>query len=141
MSTKGQARSKSPVKSAVSGASAPANPMDQFLDMLSKASIARDEESDYTKSIKIPQFSDGTDWDAVVFELEVNLEKFRKYQNDLDIVDYLNGTRQYCDQKFIDKADKLIYYALVTTAKRDSFARKQIVASRHADAVPQVSEY
>ncbi len=105
--------------------------MNQFLDMISKASIARDEESDY-KSIKIPQFSDGTDRDAVVFELEVNLEKFWKYQTDLDIVDYLNGKRPYCDQKFIDKADKLIYYALVTAAKRDSFAREQIMASRHA---------
>ena len=91
MSGKSQrARSKSPVKPAVSGASTQANPMNQFLDMISKASIARDEESDY-KSIKIPQFSDGTDWDAVVFELEVNLEKFWKYQTDLDIVDYLNS--------------------------------------------------
>ncbi len=53
-------------------------------------------------------------------------------------MDYLIGTRPYCDQKLIDKADKLIYYALVTAAKRDSFARKQIMASRHADAVPQV---
>ena len=128
----GKARSKSPVKTSVSGASS-ANPMDQFLDMLSKASITKDEETDL-KSIKIPQFSDGTDWDAVVFELEVNLEKCWKHQNDLDIVDYVNGKRQYCDQKFIDKADKLIYYALVTAAKRNSFARKQIMASRHADA-------
>jgi hypothetical protein len=116
-------------------ASLASNPMDQFLDMLSKAKIRDDE--DY-KSIKIPQFSDGSDWDAVVFELEINLEKFWKHQNDLDIVDYLNGEPQYCDQKFIDKADKLIYYAIVTAAKRDSFARKQIMASRHDDAVPQV---
>jgi transposase InsO family protein len=111
--------------------------MDQLLDMLSKASISRDEEKDY-KSIKIPQFSDGTEWDAVVFELEVNLEKYWKHQNDLDIVDYLNGISMYCDQKFIDKADEIIYHAIVTAAKRDSFARKQIMASRHDDAVPQV---
>jgi hypothetical protein len=56
----------------------------------------------------------------------------------MDIVEYLNGKRQYCDQKFVDKADKLIYYALDTAAKRDSFARKQIMAARHANAVPQV---
>ena len=111
--------------------------MDQFLDMLSKASIARDDESDY-KSIKIPQFSDGTEWDAVVFELKVNLEKYWKHSKDLDIVDYLNGSRVFCDKKFIEKADKIIYHALVTAAKRDSFARKQIMASRHDDAVPQV---
>jgi hypothetical protein len=34
----------------------------------------------------------------------------------------------------MDKADKIIYYALVTAAKRDRFARKQIMASKHADA-------
>ena len=111
--------------------------MDQFLDMLQKSSIKRDEEAEY-KSIRIPQFSDGTDWEAVVFELEVNLEKVWKYQDEMDIVDYLNGITQQCDQKWMDKADKIIYYALVTAAKRDSFARKQIMASRHADAVPQV---
>ena len=129
----GKGRSKSPVP----GASSTTNPMDQFLDMLQKSSIKRDEEAEY-KSIKIPQFSDGTDWEAVVFELEVNLEKAWKYQDEMDIVDYLNGITQHCDQKWMDKADKIIYYALVTAAKRDSFARKQIMASRHADAVPQV---
>ena len=124
----------------MSGSSTPSvsgttNPMQDFLDMLSKAKIKDDD--DY-KSIKIPQFSDGSDWDAVVFELEINLEKYWKHQNDLDIVDYLNGIPQYCDQKFIDKADKLIYHAIVTAAKRDSFARNQIMASRHVDAVPRV---
>ena len=139
MSGKRGSRSKSPAKSRSKSPSTttPTNPMDQLLDMLSKASISRDEEKDY-KSIKIPQFSDGTEWDAVVFELEVNLEKYWKHQNDLDIVDYLNGIRMYCDRKFIDKADKIIYHAIVTAAKRDSFARKQIMASRHDDAVPQV---
>ena len=53
-------------------------------------------------------------------------------------MDYLNDLRVHCDQKFIDKADKIIYHALVTAAKRDSFARKQIMAARHDDAVPQV---
>ena len=137
-------RSKSPgatTVSPMSGSSTPlvsgttANPMQDFLDMLSKAKIKNDD--DY-KSIKIPQFSDGSDWDAVVFELEINLEQYWKHQNDLDIVDYLNGIQQHCDQKFIDKADKLIYHAIVTAAKRDSFARNQIMASRHADAVPRV---
>ena len=125
-----------PSKSGI-GASSTTNPMDQFLDMMQKSSIKRDEDAEY-KSIKIPQFSDGTDWEAVVFELEVNLEKVWKYENEMDIVDYLNGITQYCDQKWMDKADKIIYYALVTAAKRDSFARKQIMASRHVDAVPQV---
>ena len=103
--------------------------------MFQKAAI---DDEDYSKSIKIPVFSDGTEWEAVVFELEVNLEKVWKYSSEMDIVDYLQGFTQTCDQKFIDKADKMIYYALVTAAKRDSFARKQIMASRHVDAVPRV---
>ncbi len=78
--------------------------------MLSKAKIRDDD--DY-KSIKIPQFSDGSDWDAAVFELEMNLEKFWKHQNDLDIVDYLNGVNQYCDQKFIDKLINLFITQLL----------------------------
>ena len=99
--------------------------------------IMKDDDEDQ-KSIKIPAFSDGTEWESVVFELEVNLEKVWKYKSKLDIVEYLQGITQFCDQKYIDKADKLIYFALVTAAKRDSFARKQITASRHVDAVPQV---
>ena len=144
MSGKTKGRSKSPAKTTGTGSpgskfgssvSSVTNPMQDFLDMLSKAKIKDDE--DY-KSVKIPQFSDETEWEAVVFELEINLEKYWKHESDLDIVDYLNGARVYCDQRIIDKADKIIYHTLVTAAKRDSFARKQIMASRHDDAVPQI---
>ena len=106
-----------------------------ILKMFQKAG---EDDEDYSKIIKIPVFSDGTEWEAVVFELEVNLEKVWKYSSKMDIVDYLQGVTQTCDIKYIEKADKMIYYALVTAAKRDSFARKQIMASRHYDAVPRV---
>ena len=106
------------------------------IDLLMKAKMD-DDESDY-KTIKIPLFSDGTEWEEVVFELETNLDRIWKHQKELDIVEYLNGIKFYCDQKWIDKADKIIYYILVTAAKRDSFARKQIMAARHVDAVPRV---
>jgi hypothetical protein len=96
-----------------------------------------DDEEDY-KSIKLPTFSDGSEWEAVVFELKINLEKVWKHSKELDIVDYLEGNRQFCKIEFINKADKIIYHAIVTAAKRDSFARKQIMASEHDDAVPQV---
>jgi hypothetical protein len=102
------------------------------MDMLAKASL-KDEDS---KTIKIPPFSDGTEWESVVFELKCSLEKYSKH-DDLDIVDYLQGIQQKCAPELIAKADKIIYNALVTASKRDSFARKQIMASRHADAVPQ----
>jgi hypothetical protein len=112
--------------------------MDQFLDLLSKASLKKDDDDEKYKSIKIPPFSDCTEWEAVVFELEVNLEKVWKHQKDMDIVYIYIGVPQTCAKEFMEKADKIIYYALVTAAKRDSYARKQIMASRHADAVPQV---
>ena len=107
-----------------------------ILKMFQKA--GQEDDEDYCKLIKIPVFSDGTEWEAVVFELEVNLEKVWKYSSKMDIVDYLQGVSQTCDIKYIEIADKMIYYALVTAAKRESFARKQIMASRHADAVPRV---
>jgi transposase InsO family protein len=107
--------------------------MAQFMEMIAKASM-KDEDS---KTIKIPPFSDGTDWESVVFELECGLEKYWKH-DDLDIVDYLQGIKPNCAPELIAKADKIIYNALVTASKRDSFARKQIMASRHTDAVPQV---
>jgi hypothetical protein len=66
------------------------------------------------------------------------LDKVWKHKDELDIVEYLNGVRQSCAKEFIDKADKLIYNAIVNASKRDSFARKQIMASRHHDAIPQV---
>ena len=46
--------------------------------------LTKDEDED-SKSIKIPAFSDGTEWESVVFELEVNLEKAWKYGNKMDI--------------------------------------------------------
>ena len=66
--------SKKPPKSPGGGSSSTTDSMDNFLDLLSKATIKKDEEDNY-KSLKIPQFSDGTEWEAVVFELEINLDK------------------------------------------------------------------
>ena len=96
-----------------------------------------DDEEDY-KSIKLPVFSDGSEWEAVVFELKINLEKVWKHSKEMDIVDYLEGIQQHCKIDYIKKADKIIYHAIVTAAKRESFARKQIMAAEHDDAVPQI---
>ncbi len=62
---------------------------------------------DASKLIKIPQFSDGSEWEAVVFELKINLEKHWKHV-ELDIQEYLEGDDQGCDHKLIEKADKII---------------------------------
>ena len=79
MSGKKKGRSRSPARatgtaSPGSTASTPSvlgtslNPMQDFLDMLYKAKVKDDDDF---KSIKLSQFSDGTEWDAVVFELEL----------------------------------------------------------------------
>ena len=140
-STKGKSPSRSPSPPGSSSAIAKGGKTDT--EILEKAILkmfqkAGEDDEDYSKIIKIPVFSDGTEWEAVVFELEVNLEKAWKYSSKMDIVDYLQGVTQTCDIKYVEKADKMIYYALVTAAKRESFARKQIMASRHVDAVPRV---
>jgi len=96
-----------------------------------------DDEEDY-KSIKLPVFSGGSEWEAVVFELKINLGKIWKHSKEMDIVDYLEGIQQYCKTDYIKKADKVIYHTLVTAAKRESFARKQIMAAEHDDTVPQI---
>ncbi len=72
-----------------------------------------DDEEDY-KSIKLPVFSDGSEWEAVVFELKINLEKVWKHSKEMDIVDYLEGIQQFCNSDIIKKADKIIYHAIVT---------------------------
>jgi transposase InsO family protein len=96
-----------------------------------------DDDEDY-KSIKLPLFSDGSEWEAVVFELKINLEKIWKHSKQMDIVEYLDGVQPFCKTEYIKKADKIIYHAIVTAAKRESFARKMIMAAEHDDAVPQV---
>ena len=59
-----------------------------------------DDEEDY-KSIKLPVFSDGSEWEAVVFELKINLEKVWKHSKEMDIVDYLDGIQQFCHKDII----------------------------------------
>ena len=109
--------------------------LEDFMEMMSKISL-KNGEDEVPKAIKIPQFSDGSEWEAVVFELKINLEKHWKHK-ELEILEYLGGDDPYCDQKFIEKADKLIYNTIVNASKRESFARKQIMASQHEDAIPR----
>jgi hypothetical protein len=110
--------------------------LDEFMEVLSRISI-KNAADDSSKLIKIPQFSGGSEWEAAVFELKINLEKNWKHA-EMDIQDFLEGDDQGCDRKLIEKADKIIYNAIVNASKRESFARKQIMASQHEDAVPRI---
>ena len=134
--SRSKSRSQSPTGSSTAPPSKDPKAIEKaFMKLLLQR--GKEEEEDY-KSIKLPTFSDGSEWEAVVFELKINLEKVWKHSKELDIVEYLEGNQQFRKIEFIKKADKIIYHAIVTAAKRDSFARKQIMASEHDDAVPQV---
>ncbi len=63
--------------------------------------LAKDLDDEDQKLIKIPIFSDGSDWESVVFELEVNLEKAWKFKSKMDVVEYLQGIPQNCNPKYI----------------------------------------
>ena len=135
--SKSRSKSRSPSpgsSSAIPSANPNAHFDKAFLKMLR---MNMDDEEDY-KSIKLPLFSDGSEWEAVVFELKINLEKVWKHNKQMDIVEYLEGVQQVCKSDYIKKADKIIYHAIVTAAKRESFARKMIMAAEHDDAMPQV---
>ncbi len=99
-----RSKSASPLEGGASSSS-PAKDSNAKLEKAFLRFLTKDEDED-SKSIKIPAFSDGTEWESVVFELEVNLEKAWKYGNKMDINEYLQGVGKFCDQKYIDKADK-----------------------------------
>jgi hypothetical protein len=48
--------------------------LEEFMEVLCRISI-KNGADDASKLIKIPQFSDGSEWEAFVFELKINLEK------------------------------------------------------------------
>ena len=87
--------------------------------------LTRGFDGENEKAFKIPTFSDGTDWEAVVFELEIDLEKFWKHKSELDIIEYLNGSPMICDDSYIKKAEKMIYHALTTDKKGKVSLEKQ----------------
>ena len=138
MSSRSKSRSKSRSTSPQGSSSVlpPANSNFQFEKAFLKMLKTNLDDDDDYKSIKLPVFSDGSEWEAVVFELKINLEKVWKHSKQMDIVDYLEEIQQVCKPEFIKKADKIVYHAIVTAAKRESFARQMIMAAEHDDAVP-----
>ncbi len=89
--------------------------LEEFMEVLSRISI-KNGADDASKVIKIPQFSDGSEWEAVVFELKINLEKHWQHV-ELDIQEYLEGDDQGCDRKLIEKKTKSFTTLLLTHRK------------------------
>jgi hypothetical protein len=102
---------------------------------------AKDEKS-FVKLMKnnLPKFSNEADWEMTIFELSLILERVWPHKEIMDIIDYMTDTtyRRSLSGDIEDRADRLIYFALTTSAKKDSYAKLQILASCHKDAVPCV---
>ena len=88
----------------------------------------------------LPQFSDEKDWEIAIFELKLVRARVWPHRDEMDITDYMTNNH-YCWSLTDDmetRADHLIYYALTMSAKKDSYAKLQIMAACHRDAVPCV---
>ena len=110
--------------------------------------MSKEEEND-TKDEKaivklmkstLPEFSNEVDWEMAIFELGLVLDRIWPHRDELDINEYMTSFsyRRSFSGDMEHRADKLIYYALTLSAKKDSYAKTQILASCHKDAVPCV---
>ncbi len=88
----------------------------------------------------LPKFSNEADWEMTIFELSLVLERVWPHKEIMDIIDYMTHPtyRRSLSGDMEDRADRLIYFALTTSAKKDSYAKLQILASCHKDPVPCV---
>ena len=102
---------------------------------------AKDEKS-IVKLMKstLPKFSNEADWEMAIFELGLVLDRIWPHKDEMDIMDYMTSFTHHRSRSgdMEARADRLIYFALTLSAKKDSYAKLQILASCHRDAVPCV---
>ncbi len=86
------------------------------------------------------KFSNETDWEMAIFELGLVLDRAWPHKEEMDIMDYMTSFthRRSSSGDMEARADRLIYFALTLSAKKDSYAKLQILASCHRDAMPCV---
>ena len=89
---------------------------------------------------KLPQFSDENDWKAAIFELKLILDRVWPHKDEMNITDYITDSshRRSLSEDMETRADNLIYYALTMSAKKDSYAKLQILSASHINAIPCV---
>ncbi len=110
--------------------------------------MSREEENDgkdekaIVKLMKgtLPKFSSEADWEMAIFELGLILDRIWPHKDEMDIMDYMTSFhhRQSRSGDMEARADRLIYFALTQSAMKNSYAKLQILASCHKDAVPCV---
>jgi hypothetical protein len=88
----------------------------------------------------LPKFSNDADWEMAIFELSLVLDRVWPHKDEMDIMEYMTtpNWHRFVTEDMEDRADRLIYFALTTAAQKDSYAKLQILASYHRDAVPCV---
>ena len=69
------------------------------------------------------------------FELTLVLDRVWPHRQALDITEYLQTTWPHFDKDMERRADSFIYFALTLSAKKDSFAKLQIMAASHPKAI------
>jgi hypothetical protein len=104
------------------------------------AALDKKDEAAMVKLMKstLPLFSNEHDWEMTSFELALILDRVWPHKTALDICQYLQLDYPHYDKDMEKRADSLIYFALTLAAKKGSFAKLQILAACHQDAVPCV---
>ena len=139
--SRSSSRSSSPTSSNMSHAHLPASSLAHAKRSQAEEDDAKDEKA-LIKIMKstLPQFTNETDWELAIFELKLILARVWPHKDKMDITDYMTCTMDYAfyTKDMEMRADNLIYYALTLAAKKGSYAKLQIVAACHRDAVPCV---
>jgi hypothetical protein len=101
--------------------------------------MSKEEENDVKdeKSIvklmksTLPKFSNEVDWEMAIFELGLVLDRIWPHKDEMDIMDYMTSPKHHrsFSGDMEDRANRLIYFALTLSAKKDSYAKTQILAS------------
>ncbi len=86
----------------------------------------------------LPHFSNETDGETSIFELGLILERVWSHKDVLDIMTYMTNPAYHSNTDLRVRADHLIYFALTTAAKKDSYAKLQIIAASNRDSIPCV---
>ena len=86
----------------------------------------------------LPHFSNEHDWEMAAFELTLVLDRVWPHKHALNITDYLQTTYSHYDRDMEKRADSMIYFALTLSATKDSYAKLQIMAASHPNAIPCV---
>ena len=143
--TRTATRSLSPTPSNQSSVSTVVSPSRSAAQMPIRSKEEENDAKDEKAIVKLmkstlPKFSNEADWEMAIFELGLVLDRVWPHKEEMDIMDYMTlpHYHQSPTADMEDRADRFIYFALTMSAQKDSYAKMQIMAACHKDAVPCV---